>query len=285
MVDNLTAPETEPTATTQSVLEVDDRPDVAPGWSSLYIMGGAAALIAVVLFRRNLGTELVTFQGFGLLDVPAGHPGSALGWFRLLQSNKLVGLALYDLADVINYGLLSLTFLALYGALRTVSSGGMALATVCALGGTVAYGVSNQAFSMLNLSQRYWAATSETQRAMLESAGEALLSIHNPGTIYQSTGVYAALLLVPLAGLISSIVMLRSSVFGKRTAWVGVVANGVVLGHFVALAFAPALIAIPTAASAPFRVIWHVLVGLRLLRLGRTHGRSEAVSEHRQEKR
>jgi hypothetical protein len=228
---------------------------------------------------------LVTFRGFGVFDVPATHPGSALEWFRLLQGNKLVGLALFDLADLMNYGLLSLTFLGLYGALRRASPGGMAIATVFALAGTVAYVVSNQAFSMLNLSRQYGAATSEAQRAMLQAAGEALLAINHPGTIYQGTGVYVALLMVPLAGLISSFVMLRSSVFNRGTAWVGIVANGVVLGHFVALIFAPALIAIPTVISAPFRVVWHVLVGLRLLRLGRAHRRSKAESEHREELR
>jgi hypothetical protein len=59
-------------------------------WKGLYRMGGAAALIAVVVFRRNLGSELVGFRGFGLIDVPATHPSSAIDWFALLQNEAHV---------------------------------------------------------------------------------------------------------------------------------------------------------------------------------------------------
>ncbi len=238
-----------------------------PGWGTLYTIGGAAALIAVLVFRRNFGTELVTFTGFGVFDVPELFPSTALGWFTLLQESRFVGLALLDVVDLVNYALLGLIFLALYGALRRASKSATVIAAASGLVGIAVYFASNQAFSILSLSDQHAAATTETQRTMLLAAGEALLAMHNPGVIYQGTGIYVSLLLVTLAALAFSLVMLRSSIFGRVTALVGIVATVSQLGYFVALPFAPAILALPFVISAPFRVTWYVLIALKLLRL------------------
>ncbi len=245
-------------------------------WKGLYKVGGAAALIAVVLFRRNLGTELVGFRGFGIIDVPATHPSSAIDWFTLLQDNRFLGLTLLNLFDLVNYTLVGLIFLALYGALKRVKKNSMTIATTFGFVGIAVYFASNQAFSMLALSDQYAAATTDAQRSMLLAAGEALLAINNPGCIYQGTGIYMSLLLVTLAGLIISIVMLRSSIFGKTTAYVGVVAHVFGLGFFIALAFAPAIRAIPPSISAVLLVIWYILIALRLFQLGSGISKGEA---------
>ena len=248
--------------------QVVDSEIADPRWKGLYRTGAAAAVIAVLFFRRNFGTEMVAFRGFGIFDVPAAHPSNAVGWFTLLQDDKLLGLVLFNVVDLVNYALVGLIFLALYGALQRVSKCAIVTATTFGLAGIAVYFASNQAFAMLSLSDQYATATTDAQRSTFLAAGEALLAINNPGTIYQGTGIYTGLFLVLLAGLIISIAMLRGSVFNKATAWVGIVANGICLLHFVALAFAPALIAFPTSISAPFRVTWYVLIALRLFRLG-----------------
>jgi hypothetical protein len=246
-------------------------------WKGLYRMGGAAALIAVVVFRRNLGSELVGFRGFGLIDVPATHPSSAIDWFALLQNDRFVGLALLNVFDMVNYALVGLMFLALYGALRRANQSAMVVATASGLVGIAVTFASNQAFSMLSLSNQYAAATTEGQRSMLLAAGEGLLVINNPGAIYQGTGITMGLLLVTLAGMTISLVMLRSHVFGKATAYVGILANGFGLGYFITLAFAPALYALFPIISAPFRVLWYVLIAIRLFQLGRVGVRGKVL--------
>jgi hypothetical protein len=228
-----------------------------------------AALIAIVFFRRNFGTEMVTFGGFGIWNVPAVHPSTAAGWFALLQDDAFIGLLLFDLIDLVNYALVGLIYLALYAALHRARRSAMAIAVVSGLVGVGVYSATNQAFAMLSLSDRYAAATADAQRAMFLAAGEALLAIHNPGDIFQGTGYYVGYSLVLLAGLIISVVMLRSHTFGKATAYVGIVANGLAMVHFVVLAFAPSLVAIPTPVSAPFRVIWMILIAVGFFRLGR----------------
>lgn len=169
---------------------------------------------------------------------------------------------------MINFALVALMLLALYGALHRANKGAMVLATACGLAGTVIYLTSNQAFAMLALSNQHAAATTEAQKSIFLAAGEALLAIYSPGAGHQSLGYNASLFLVLLAGLIISMVMLRSRVFGKWTAWIGILANGLGLLYFVALALAPAIYYFPTVLSAPFRVVWYVLIAIKLLRLG-----------------
>ena len=219
--------------------------------------------------------------GFGVLEVPATWPASAEEWLTLLHKNTLVGLILFEVSDLINYALVGLIFLALYGALRQADKSAMVVATTFAFVGIAVYFASNQAFSMLSLSGRYAGATSEAQRAMILAAGEALLAINNPGNIVQGTGVHLSLFLVILSGLLISIVMSRSAVFSKATAYAGILANGIALGYFAALILAPALTWLPAAAYAPFRLAWYILIATRLFQLARRvpkEGRATAAN-------
>lgn len=238
-------------------------------WKSLYKVGGAAALIAAVLFRRNLGAEFSLLRMIGIIGFgPTMAPSSAMDWFTLLQNNRLIGLTLLETFDLVNYALVGLIYLALYAALRRADAGSMAIATAFGFVGVAVYFASNQAFSMLSLSDQYAAATTDAQRSTFLAAGEALLAINNPGAIDQGIGGTISLFLVTLAGLIISIVMLRSSIFSRATAVVGILAHGFGLGYFVALAFAPAILALPPSISAPFLLIWYILIARRLFRLG-----------------
>ena len=247
-------------------------------WRGLYRAGAIAALIAVILFRRNCGTELAMLGNFGLLSsVPATHPVTVLEWFTLIKDSRWIGLILLNLFDLINYALVGLIFLALYGALSRAHKSAMVVATACALVGIGVFFASNQTFAMLSLSDRWAAATTEAQRSALLAAGDVLLAIDNPGAIHAGTGIYASLILVAVAGLITSVAMLRSTVFRKTTAYAGLAANVLLIGQFLALALGLPwwLVAIPPSLSALFRVTWYVLIALRLLRLAST-GSGEA---------
>ena len=202
-------------------------------------------------------------------------PSRAIDWFTLLQENKFVGLVLLNVIDLINYALVGLIFLALYGALKETNMSAMVVATTFGFVGIAVYFASNQAFAMLSLSDRYASATTDTQRALFLAAGEALLAIDNPGLVYQGAGNLLSLLLVILAGLIISVVMLRSTVFNRASAYAGIIAIVLALGYFVALLFAPSIVWLPPTLSAPFRLIWYVLIALQLFRLGASASRDQ----------
>ena len=232
-------------------------------WKALYITGGVAALVAVIIFRRFFAVELMAFNGFGIFEVPPTEPTTALEWFTLLDGNKLVGLILLGIVDLVNYALVGLIFLAVYGALKKANEIAMGLGITLSMISISVYFASNQALSFLYLSQQYQAATSEAQRYLYLAAGEAL------SANVQGTGWYISLFLIYLAGLIISIVMLQSNVFNKATAWMGILANSFGLLLFPVLIFTPAIAWLPPSLSAPFRVTWYVLIALKLFKLGK----------------
>ncbi|MBN2549055.1 MAG: hypothetical protein JXB15_07860 [Anaerolineales bacterium] len=235
-----------------------------PVWKPLFILGGIAALLAVFVFRRNLGAELVAFQGFGIFTLPEPYPIHAGDWFALLQSDPLVGFILLGFFDLVEYGLVGLIFLAVGVILWRASRAAVLLAGLCGLVGITLSFASNQAFALHSLSQRCVEAGSNAQRLICQAAGEALLAIHE-----HSISTYASLFLVLLAGLLLSAVMLRNSVFSRAAAVTGLLANGFGLVYFIALIFAPAFIWIPPTISAPFRMIWYFLIAIQLFRMGK----------------
>ena len=243
-------------------------------WKSLYKVGGVAALIAGVLFRRNLAADIGLFSQHTA-------PVTVSDWFALLQSNRLLGLAFLNIFDLVNYALVGLMFLALYAVLRRANRSYMAIATTLGCVGIAVYFASNTAFSMLSLSDQYAAATTDAQRTMSLAAGQAMLAINrfsDPGA-HPGTGGYVSLLLIAVAGMITSVVMLRSAVFNRAIACVGILASALDLAYCIVFAFVPAvdseLLAVCfIPAAGLLLMIWHILIGQRLYQLGRPEGKT-----------
>ncbi len=241
-------------------------------WKSLYKAGGVAALIAGVLFRRNIAAEIGLF-------IEHKPPVTVSNWFALLQSNRLLGLAYLNIFDLLNYALVGLMFLALYAVLKRANKSYVAIATTFGFLGIAVYFASNTAFSMLSLSDQYAVATTNAQKSTLLAAGQAMLALNRfsgPGS-HPGTGGYMSLLLIAIAAMISSVVMLRSKVFNRATAYVGILASVFDLAYCIAFAFVPtidgellAIIFIPAAGL--FWMIWHIMVGWRLYQLGSVTG-------------
>jgi hypothetical protein len=79
---------------------------VPESWKSLLRVGAIAALIAALVFRRNLGVaEIPLFTGIAA-------PTTVDGWFTLIHSNALLGLTLLNVFDIANYAFVGLMFLA-----------------------------------------------------------------------------------------------------------------------------------------------------------------------------
>ncbi len=112
----------------------------------------------------------------------AGGPVTASKWFALLQTNRLLGMALLEIFEVALLPLGGLMFLALYAALHRTNESIMAIAIVCELVSIAIFLSSNVALSMPSLSDQYTAATTEAQRALLLNTGQVLL------TAWQGTG-------------------------------------------------------------------------------------------------
>lgn len=226
-------------------------------WKGLYKVGGAAALIVTVL----LPIEIIIFTAYPL-------PSTVIGYFTLFQTNRLLGLLDLYLLEILTYALFVPMFLAIYVALRRTNESYMALATTLAIIGITVFIATNNPFSMLSLSDQYAAATTDAQRSLFLAAGQAILANTNQRAV---EGFNMGLLLVSVAGLIVSAVMLRSNIFSKVTAYVGILANAISLAEYFRLAFVPAavlLLIIIATASGLLLLIWYILIARRLFQLG-----------------
>ena len=125
---------------------------------------------------------------------------------------------------------------------------------------------SNISLTMLSLSQQYAAATSAAQQATLLAAGQAVLATGDPLAIYPTAGGYVSLLLIAVAGLLFSVILLRSH---RAAGIVGLLASGCDLVYCLTIFSAPSPRAFLLAAGGLFWMIWHLLVGLRLLQLSK----------------
>jgi hypothetical protein len=242
--------------------QVSDTEIADSHWKSLYKIGGAIALIVVLV--ALLEVIITFFPGGGRTD-----PGSVtvIDWFTLFQNNWFLGLRNLGLLNIIITTLGIPIFFALFSAHRRVNITYAALAMVIAFIGVAVFLATNRAFSMLDLSSQYAAATSDVQRAMLAAAGQAMLSVgqsHAPGT-------FLGFFLSEVASMIISIVMLQGKVFSKVTAYLGILGFGLLLVFEVCSSFVPALfnVAMLFAMSGGLlSMVWYILIARRFFQLG-----------------
>ncbi len=222
-------------------------------WKPLYRVGGVAALMVVVLYV----IQMIVF-------VASPPPSTVVGYFTLFHKNALLGLLDLDLLSIADYALFVPMLLALSIVLRRVSPSFMVIATALGLVGIATYFASNPAFEMLSLNSQYAAATTDAQRSLLVASGQAMLAI------YQGTAFDVSYVLLAVAPLIISVVMLQSTIFGKVTAFVGVVANGLALGLFV-----PAIGVFLSLVSVVGLLVWYVLIAWKLFMLAKAPSKKE----------
>ena len=221
-------------------------------WQGLYKLGGVTALIIAVL----LIGEIVVYA-----VLP--RPSTAIEYFAIFRENPLAGLLYFDLLGMISYLLFVPTILALYLILRRTSEAVMIVAAALFFIGIADFFATNTAFSMLTLSSQYATAKTEIERTMTLTAGQTMVTLFNENAFLVSYVIVSA------AWLMISAVMLRSDLFGRTTAYAGMIAGGtgimaVILEHiskntlFIAISFY--FVAIGSL------LVWVILVGRRLLR-------------------
>jgi hypothetical protein len=155
--------------------------------------------------------------------VLGGQPASAAQAFDLLQHHRVVGLLRLDLPTVAALPLYYLLFLGLFAALRTSDYANALLSIVLALAGVTLVLATPTGLSILPLSDKFAAATSDATRNQLLAAGEAIMA----ADIWHSTGAILGGVLLQCGAVLISVVMLRGQVFSKTTAWLGILMHGI----------------------------------------------------------
>ena len=233
-----------------------DKPNVEtvdPKWKSLYRIGGAGALLALVFY---LSQVLILIFG-------EPYPATTEGWFNLFSHSKLLGLFYLNALDMVSITLFSLMFLALCLALKRGNESAMAIAGLLSfLGAAVFIAARSVTFSMIPLSDQFTAAATDAQRAQILTIGDAI------GVQLQATPRTTGFLLMSVAVLIISLTMLWNQIFNKATAAVGILSSLLVFALHISVILAPTIADPLMGTGMLLWVIWLVLVGVRLLQLG-----------------
>jgi hypothetical protein len=230
-----------------------------PDWQSLCKPAGVAALLIVL---TALAEILITF-------LPGGYTTAetVTDWFALLQNNPFLGLRNLGLLNIILTALGIPVMFALYTLHREGDRPLATLAMITSFIGVSVFYATNRAFPMLDLSTQYATASSEAQRAMLEAAGQAMLSVgqsHTPGT-------FLTFFLSEAAGILMGVVMLRGRKFNHTTALMGILGYGFLLIFEILSSFVPSSHnAILTLAmiGGLANMAWCIMTAIRLFQLG-----------------
>jgi len=226
----------------------------ASGLRGLCRLGGIAAIILIVY-------SLATIVQMVMLG---GQPASAAEAFSLLHNHRIVGLLRLDLPTIVALPLYYLLFLGFYAALRRTDRANAMLATALAFVGVTLVLATPTALSMIPLSDKYAAATTDAMRTQILAAGETILATD----IWHGTGAILGGVLMQIGAVLICVVMLRGGVFGKVTAILGIAMHGLDLAHIVGGLFVPVAGVALMAIAGPLYPVWLLLVGRRLLKLG-----------------
>lgn len=224
----------------------------------LYRLGSVTALLIVLTALLEI---IITF-------LPGGYASAdtVSDWFALFQSNWFLGLRNLGLLNIIMTLLGIPMFFALYTAHRNTSQPHTTLAWILSLIGVAVFFATNRAFPMLDLSRQYASATTDTQRVLYLAAGQAMLSVgesHTPGT-------FLGFFFSEIAGIMISVVMLRSKIFKPLNAYFGIMGFGMLLIFDICTSFAPALsnvVLIFAMIGGLLSITWYILIARRFLHL------------------
>jgi hypothetical protein len=229
-----------------------------PVWKTLYRAGAVAPIVALVFYLIE----------FSLLIFGEPYPTTIEDWYALVQRSKLLALWYLNALDILSFMLLGIMFLALYMALRRVRPGWMLIAVYFALLGVVVFVVPRVLhLSLLPLSDLHAAATSEAQRTMYLTAGEALSQVSS------ATPQTLGFLLMAVAGLIISVVVLRSGhqhpPIGRAAAYVGIVGFVAALANYATRLLAPDIASMVMPINGLLWFAWWIMISVGLFRLGK----------------
>lgn len=233
---------------------------IEPRWKSVLQVGAVFTFIA--LAGTIIDIVFGTISGGNLTELPK----SASDKFIQMQSNPLLGLYSLDLLNIIVQLLMIPSYLALYVVLKKSNDGFALLALIIFLVGTVVMVTGNVALPMYDLSIKFNAATSDTQKILFAAAGESMLVKGTHGSL----GMLIGFILPNIAGILMSWVMLKAKIFSKTISWLGLLGSILISVYLVLVTFVPEVKSMATLFAAPgglMLIAWMLLYALRMRKI------------------
>jgi len=213
---------------TASVSSLLTENPIDPRWKTLFYIAALAAVYMIIL---------IPIQGIVFIVSPP--PSTVLGFFELFQESTLMGLINLDLLLTIDYVLVLFIYFVLFIVLSRREKSLSLIATILGCLSITLYIVSREAtFSMIALSNEYFGASTEMERAATLAAGKTLLAVYN-GSAFSTSyvlGGFAMLLFsiamlrdelfensIPITGLVTSVLMFVPPTVGEVGVWISMV--------------------------------------------------------------
>jgi hypothetical protein len=228
----------------------------------IYKTGAIASVVIICLTLLDI--IIGAISGGNLSTIPQ----FAIDKFAQLQENMLLGLYNLDLLNLIISIFMIPTFLALFFALRDEETPFTLLALIIFLIGTTIFIANNAALPLLDLSNKYNAATTEDQSAFFAAAGEAIIAKGTHGT----PGVFPGFALITFSELFISYIMFRTNVFSKVTAYLGLAGTALLFIYLIIITFAPDTKPFAMIIVAPggiLSIVWMIMYTRKLFLLAR----------------
>lgn len=208
-------------------------------WKVLYKVGGITAVVSEVILILSIAAY--PFWPY----LPGNETAETI--LLLLQDKPLAGLIGLDFLLVVGNILGVFLFLALYVALKPANASAALVALALGLMAVVWIIPARPIMELFAISDLYAGAATEAARSHYLAMADTLLALFN-GTSWFMNTLFGGICL-----LINSILMLRSDVFSKVTAYVGIVTNTA-----VALFFIPGIGFILLFLSLPGYMVWYI---------------------------
>jgi len=229
-----------------------------------------------IIYKIGAVTTIIVLCGI-ILDIIVGNitggniaelPQTAIERFSQFKDNQLLGLYNLDLLNIINQIILIPSVFALYAAHRNTKNPSALLSLILFLVGTTIFITSNTALTMLDLSQKYFAASSEEQRMLLAAAGEAMLAKGSHGSL----GVFIGFALPTFANVLMTCVMLKGNIFSHANSYIGIIGNSLMVIYVIMVTFIPSVEKMALVFAMPAGLLlmtWMIMFTIKLLKLSK----------------
>lgn len=230
-------------------------------------IGGIAIFLAGAVFRKNWTAEFDTlFRHIpGLKMIPENNIKKVVDWYQFISDSPFMALVYLDLFDLVNYFLVMLGFFALFYIYREKYPKLMYPALILILSSFILHVIYNPAIPLFIYANQYFSTTSSSIKSDLLIQGQKSLENYRVG-ILPSWPMAISLLCFALAGLIFSVVIIKSQFVKKWVAIFGIIAHSFLSLHVLLIPLIPdwSFLFIPSASV--FLLIWHVSFGYRILK-------------------
>jgi len=231
-------------------------------WKTIYKIGAVTTIIVLC------GIILDTVVGSATGGNVAALPQTAIERYNQFKENWILGLYNLDLLNIINQIILIPSIFALYAAHRDTNKPSALLSLILFLVGTTIFVTGNTSLTMLDLSQKYFAAPSDEQRMLLAGAGEAMLAKGAHGSL----GVFIGFALPTFANVLMSLIMINGKVFSRTTSYIGFIGNILMLLYIILVTFFPAVEKMALVFAMPaglLLMLWMIMFTTKLLKLSK----------------